>query len=70
MKKFQGLGRSLSKEEQKGIKGGYDEVQELDGGGGCGSGCSGSCSMPGCSSSGSCVTSGTTGKCLCAAVCG
>lgn len=32
MKKFQGLGRSLSKTEQKLIKGGYDELELIGGG--------------------------------------
>ena len=35
MKKFEQLGRSLTKQEQKQIKGGDDQNQDIEGGNGC-----------------------------------
>lgn len=71
MKKFQGLGRSLSKTEQKLITGGYDEVQELDSGCTSNSDCSsGTVNCPGGGTApGTGACNKTTGKCYTVGVC-
>ena len=67
MKKFEQLGRSLSKQEQKEVMGG---MVALSDGGQCGINCNLSCSLdcPNGKTAGTCFTA--RGKCFCDAICG
>ncbi len=70
MKKFDGLGRSLTKLEQKKIMGGTEE-DDADGGGGCGVMCYTNCilSCGGEVITGRCVISSYNQRCYCVGAC-